>query len=129
MAQQMTKLTGSEPQALAETEERLRVAPPVDIFENDEELLLHADMPGVTSDALEISFDRGQLTISARRETTEEKNSLRSEFQPADYYRRFAVPPGVDAQKIRAELQNGVLQLHLPKSAALKPRQIPVRGE
>jgi len=128
MAREMTQLKTAEPQSLAQAEERPRAAPPVDIFENEEELLLHADMPGVTSEALEISFDRGQLTISARREDTESKNPLRTEFQAADYYRRFAVPPGVDAENIRAELKNGVLQLHLPKSAALKPRQIPIRG-
>jgi len=118
-----------EPQSLTETAERPRVAPPVDVFENADEILLHADMPGVETKDLDIAFDRGELTLSARREDGSQGTALRSEFRPFDYYRRFAVPPGVDAAKIRAELKHGVLQLHLPKSEALKPRQIPIRGE
>lgn len=128
MANETVTLT-KEPQSLTQSEERPRVAPPVDVFENADEILLHADMPGVETKDLEVSFDRGQLTITARREGNGDGNALRSEYRAADYYRRFAVPPGVDAAKIRAELKHGVLQLHLPKSDALKPRQIPIRGE
>jgi HSP20 family molecular chaperone IbpA len=50
------------------------------------------------------------------------------EFRDCEYRRRFAVPGGIDAAKISAELKDGVLRLHLPKSDALKPRQIAVRS-
>jgi len=127
MASDTTKLTTQEPQPLTPTEQRARVAPPVDVYENADEILLYADMPGVDGNALELSFERGQLTLSARRDSEQTGRDLRSEYRAGDYYRRFAVPPGVDAGKIHAELKNGVLHLHLPKSDALKPRQIPVR--
>jgi HSP20 family molecular chaperone IbpA len=128
MAAETSKLMNPEPQSLNDVESRPRVAPPVDVYENSEEILLYADMPGVDGSALDLSFDRGQLTIHARREGGSSGRELRSEYQASDYYRRFAVPPGVDASKIHAELKNGVLHLHLPKSDALKPRQIPVQA-
>jgi len=127
MAQESIALS-KEPQSLTPTEDRAHVVPPVDVLENADEILLHADMPGVETKDLEISFDHGQLTLSARRDVVSEGRPLSSEFRAYDYFRRFAVPPGVDAAKIRADLKDGVLQLHLPKSEAFKPRRIPIRG-
>jgi len=69
MASDTTKLTTQEPQPLTPTEQRARVAPPVDVYENADEILLYADMPGVDGNALELSFERGQLTLSARRDS------------------------------------------------------------
>ena len=102
--------------------ERPTYAPPVDIFENKDEILILADVPGVTTEGLSIHLDRDQLTIDARRPvgTTGE--------EAFDYRRTFVVPHGIDADKIGAQLQNGVLRLVLPKPAALKPRQIEVRA-
>jgi HSP20 family molecular chaperone IbpA len=53
---------------------------------------------------------------------------VRWEYRDAIFERRFAVPNGIDASKINAELKDGVLKLHLPKSEAVKPRQIPVQA-
>lgn len=93
-------------------------APPVDIYENKEEILIQADVPGVTKDDLAIHLDKDQLTIEAHRPKG---------VDPAfDYRRTFVVPRGIDAENIGASLQNGVLTLKLPKSASMKPRQIAV---
>ncbi len=108
-------------QRTEKTSQRASVAPPVDIYENKDEILIVADLPGVATEALTINLDREQLTIDARRE----KGPAGDEA--VDYRRVFVVPHGVDADKISAKLQNGVLRLALPKPAALKPRQIAVR--
>jgi len=122
-------LVRSEPQSLVQSDQRQTVAPPCDVYENGEELLVMADLPGVASNALEINFDKGELTIYARRADVPPQGTLLgAEFRSTDYRRRFAVPAGIDAGKIKAELKSGVLLLHLPKSEALKPRQISVKA-
>src|SRR5687768_5965010 len=97
----------------ADAREKLRetpvVHPAVDIYENGDEVLLVADVPGVANDQVTIHFDKGQLTIEGRRAETVQ--GLAGGF---DYRRTFAVPQGIDADKISAELTSGVLQLHLP---------------
>lgn len=100
------------------TRERPLVAPPVDIYENAEELLVVVDVPGVTRENVTIDLNRDELTILARRPPEGR----------CDYYRRFLVPEGIDADKIGAELSRGVLRVHLPKSSSLRPRRIEVRA-
>jgi HSP20 family molecular chaperone IbpA len=102
--------------------ERPTVAPPVDIFEDKDQILILADVPGVTPEGFSIHLDRDQLTIEARR-----PRSAAGE-DAFDYRRTFVVPHGVEADKIGAKLQNGVLHLTLPKPAALRPRQIEVKA-
>ncbi len=122
-------LARSESQPLVQSDQRPTVAPYCDVYENNDELLVVTDLPGVTSDALDINFDKGELTISARRNVLPENAIfLGAEFRNCDYRRRFAVPAGIDAGSIKAELKLGVLWLHMPKSDALKPRQIAVQA-
>jgi HSP20 family molecular chaperone IbpA len=109
-------------------EQRPTTAPFVDIYENTDELLVVADMPGVAKDKMSINFDKGQLTIEGRRAATTASGLLAAEYRPVDFHRTFLVPQGIDTDKISAELQNGVLRVHLPKSASLKPRQIAVKA-
>ena len=107
---------------------RQTVAPPVDVYENRDEFLLIADMPSVNKDDLRIHLDKGQLTIEASRAATNGGTVLASEIRAVDYRRAFSVPQGIDVEKVSADLTDGVLQVHLPKSAAVKPRQIQVRA-
>jgi HSP20 family molecular chaperone IbpA len=121
-------LVRSEPQALAQSDQRPAVAPACDVYENNDEVLVVADVPGVTAEALNVNLDKGELTIAARRDiSTKDETFLGVEYRDCEFRRRFAVPSGIDAGKISAELEDGVLWLHLPKSEALKPRQIAVR--
>ena len=78
-----------------------------------------ADLPGVGKDDIGVHLEKNQLTIRGKRVF---------EGRAFDYLRTFVVPNGIDADKISAELANGVLRLTLPKSAALKPRQIAVKA-
>ncbi|KYF67082.1 Hsp20/alpha crystallin family protein [Sorangium cellulosum] len=105
-------------------QQRPAVPPAVDIYENAEELLVVADLPGVTQDHLAIRLEKGELSFEGRRTDAAERE--RSADNLPDFRRSFVVPQGIDSDKISAELQAGVLRIHLPKSAALKPRQIPI---
>jgi HSP20 family molecular chaperone IbpA len=107
---------------------RPATVPPVDVYENAEHLLLVADLPGVSKEALNVSIDKGQLTIEGKRAASPPGNALSTEFRARDYRRTFAVPSGIDATAITAELDRGVLRLTLPKSAALKPRKIEIKA-
>jgi HSP20 family protein len=128
----MSRQTGivkREPQSLVQSDQRPVIMPACDIYENDDEILVVADVPGVTADSLDINLEKGELTLEARRETSGQAGTfLGVEYRDCDFRRRFAVPGGIDADKINAELREGVLHLHLPKSEVLKPRQIPVQA-
>ena len=104
------------------------MAPPVDVYEDTQELLLVADLPGVAKDAVRIELEKGLLTIEGRRPTPTVGEQVAGEYRIADFQRVFSVPPGIDATKIDAELSGGVLRVRLPKSEGVKPRRIEVRA-
>ncbi len=106
----------------------LTVTPSVDIFENDDEILLYADMPGVEKDAIAINLENGSLTINGHRTVAADGEAQFEEFGEVEYERAFSVPQGIDINKVKANMNNGVLSLHLPKSEAVKPRQIEVQA-
>jgi len=108
--------------------ERPAIPPRVDIYENREEFLLVAELPGVKGEGLSINVENAELTLEATRSSSAAGALLFSEHRDADYRRSFVLPQGIDRERIDAELKNGVLRLHLPKSDALRPRQIPVRA-
>ena len=108
--------------------ERPVVAPPVDVFENTDEYLVVADVPGVAQDQLEIHLDDGKLTLFARRsDRFADATPKLHEHRAFDFRRSFALPEDVDVEKTDAKLEGGVLTIHVPKAAAAKPRRIPVR--
>jgi HSP20 family protein len=107
--------------------QRMTVAPLVDVYENQDELLLLADVPGATKDGINVHLDKGQLTIEARRPDETTGSPVAAEHRPCDYFRVFSVPQGIDASKIDAQLNQGVRRLRLPKAEAVKPRRIEVK--
>ncbi|HEX2570775.1 MAG TPA: Hsp20/alpha crystallin family protein [Polyangia bacterium] len=104
------------------------VAPAVDIYENAEEILLVADLPGVTEEGLVVRLEKDQLSIEGRMDLPQPGTALATGFRAVDYRREFVVPKGIDADKIAATLKLGVLRVKLPKVPALKPRQITVQA-
>jgi HSP20 family protein len=103
--------------------------PRVDILESENELMLLADMPGVKPDGVDIRFENGELIIHGRcPERHPGTDFLLQEYGVGDFYRVFTVSESIDAGKISAEMKNGVLTVHLPKAAAVKPRRIEVKG-
>ena len=104
--------------------------PAVDIIEEDDELLLLADVPGAAAENIDINYERGLLTLHARVEPRqgEDTDYLLREYGVGDFHRSFQIGEGIDADKIHAEIANGVLTLHLPKTATLKPRKVQVKA-
>lgn len=103
--------------------------PRVDIVETQDELQLFADLPGVESSDVDVRFENGELAIhgccAARQEGA---NYLSCEYGIGDFYRTFAISEQIDSDKISAELKNGVLSVHLPKSEKAKPKRIAVKN-
>jgi HSP20 family protein len=103
--------------------------PRVDILEAKDELVLYADLPGVEPGNVDIRFERGELSIHGKCQPRQERvNFHLSEYGIGDYYRSFTIGEAIDANKISAELKDGVLTVRLPKSEAVKPKKIEVKN-
>ena len=104
------------------------VIPPANIAATDNEYLVEVEMPGVNKQGLEVTVEGNELTIIGRRASDVPEGELcYCESPQADYRRVFELGPDVDTSKISAEMQQGVLKLHLPKSERAKPKQIEVK--
>jgi len=102
--------------------------PAVDIYETENEVILMADLSGVTADNLSIDLRENTLTLSgeiAPFETADEED-IAIEYEVGRYFRQFTISEVIDQEKIKADLKNGVLQLTLPKAEKTKPRKITV---
>lgn len=115
-----------------QTRDRQVYSPQVDIIEKDNGLLLLADMPGVKAADIDIQYEDGQLTIYGKVEPRQDDSKtsyLLHEYGVGDFYRSFRIGDGIDVDSIRAELKNGVMTLHLPKTEAFRPRKIAVQAK
>ena len=115
--------------AQVDKERGLTLTPRVDILETDDELLLHVDLPGVKPDGLDIRFENGELFLHGRRAQRRTGKPWLWEYETASFQRTFRVAENIAADKISAELKNGVLTVHLPKAEAVKPKKIAVKGK
>jgi HSP20 family molecular chaperone IbpA len=105
------------------------IQPPVDIFEQGDGLTVVADLPGVTAEDLDVRVEQGILTLQAKAKTVLPGEPYYQEYQLVNFFRQFQLSDQVDVGNISADLKNGVLSLHLPKSEAAKPRRIQVKAE
>lgn len=105
-----------------------RVAPFIDIYENDERFLVHADMPGVRPDGLTIEVENGQLVLEGAPAPLPEGSPLDAAIEPITYARTLRLPRSIDTEHISAKIEHGVLTLELPKREALRTRQIHVQA-
>lgn len=105
--------------------------PAVDIREEENRYVIHADIPGVAAKDIDITMENGILSIKGERkdETTEERNGYkRVERVRGTFYRRFSLPDTADAERIEARSKDGVLEIVLPKHEKVQPRRITVNG-
>ena len=104
--------------------------PPVDVYENDDGIVLSADMPGVTKEGLEVVVDKNVLTIKGSMADIipHDIKPLYAEFGAREYERAFTLGPDVDAHRIEASMSAGVLKLFIPKSEDVRPRKIEVKA-
>ena len=110
-------------------ERQLRtVRPRVDVYEDETQVTITADMPGITHETAGIDFNRGLLTISGTYDQppTESYDLLWAEFEPVQYQREFQLSDHMDIEKARAVVKQGVLSITLPKHEAAKVRKIEI---
>lgn len=103
--------------------------PACDIQETAGHHVMHFDLPGIKQEDIQIEMNNNQLIISGERKTDnhyEDSNVQRVERSFGRFQRSFTLPQNVDAQKIEANYENGVLTLVLPKTEEAKPRQIKI---
>ncbi len=129
-----TEMTGTSEKIPAETPETMaggRIYRPVtDIVETDQGVTLYMEMPGVTSENVDITLEKRILTIRGRTNppTPEKLNLVYAEYGAGDYERAFTLSEDFDPDRIEAAMHNGVLTVTLPHAEAAKPKKIAVKG-
>jgi len=125
----------TEKQELAETgaertRDRLAFVPRADVYEAGEAIFVVADVPGVDENSLDITLEKGVLTINGYVEPAypEGHNLAHCEYRVGDFVRAFTLSDQIDQGKIEATVSNGVLRLRLPKVAEATPRKIAVKA-
>jgi HSP20 family protein len=103
-------------------------APPVDIFETENELVVKVDLPDLEEKDIDVRVENNMLTIRGERkfDDVHEDNYLRVERVYGSFMRSFSLPNTVSSENIRAEYHNGVLTLHMAKLEESKPKQIKI---
>jgi HSP20 family protein len=107
-------------------------APAVDIKEENDKFVLHADIPGVKPEEIEVSMENGVLTIKGEKKTeanTEREGYKRVERTYGSFYRRFSLPDTANSDAINAKSKNGVLEIVIPKRESVKPKKINVTAQ
>jgi HSP20 family protein len=105
-------------------------APPVDVEETEKEYLIKAELPEVRKDDVKVQMLDGVLTIEGERK--QEKEEKGTKFHKVErsygkFVRQFSLPSEIEAAKIQAEFKDGMLNVHLPKTAMAKPKTIDVK--
>jgi HSP20 family protein len=106
-------------------------APAVDVQEKDDEYLMEVELPGLTDKDIELNVEDNILTLSSKKEekTEEKKNGyVIRERRNHEFARTFVLPAEVDREKIKAEFNNGLLVVNIPKKPEAKPRRIDVKS-
>ena len=104
--------------------------PRADVHENDNSFIVHLDLPGVDKNDVKVKFEDDTLVVSGERKqesTTDEKNFHRVERVYGSFTRSISLPKQVNAEKVSATFKNGVLEINLPKTEEVKPKEIEIK--
>jgi HSP20 family protein len=129
LQEQLSRMFGEVPERTGEESNLTAWAPPVDIYETENELVIKADLPEVNQQDLDIRVANNILTIRGERKFEKkvgEENYLRMERAYGSFSRSFSLANSVNSEEIKADYQNGALTLHIPKREETKPKQIKV---
>jgi len=130
MAETKDMVDVSQPMTWDEALERESwIAPLVDIYETKDDYFLTAIMPGVNKENVKIKLEEGHLVIMGRINFNDIVNRkyVLQESEIGNYYRRFKISDSVDESKIDAKLENGILNVKLPKHERVKPKTIEIK--
>lgn len=106
-----------------------RVSPATDILEREDGFYVYMDLPGVRREDLTIDINENELTVTGRalQGASDKESFLEVQFGPGEYVRAVSLSDRVDRDRIKANLKDGVLTVHLPRLEKLAPRRIPVQ--
>ena len=126
----MPKQEVIEAEEMERTRDRRCYIPKTDIFENKDEIVLIADVPGVSEESLDITLEKNILTINAYVDDIAPEGFKRiySEYESGDYTRSFKLSDEIDQAKIKAVVSNGELRLTLPIAEPAKAKKIKVKA-
>lgn len=103
--------------------------PPVDIYEDEDSVIIKAELPGVDQKDIEVKIDNSTLTLRGERkhdQSVKKENYHRIERYYGSFQRSFSLPATIDQEKVRANCDKGVLTITLPKKEEVRPKQINV---
>jgi len=106
--------------------------PALDVFEKEDRFVVKAELPGMKEEDIDVSVVGDTLSIKGEKKTeteVKEEDYYRCERSYGSFYRSIPLPPNVDANKIEASFDDGVLEVALPKSAKVKPKKIAVSAK
>jgi HSP20 family molecular chaperone IbpA len=104
-------------------------SPDVDIFASDDEVVFAVDLPGVGKGDVAIEVDEtNTLVIRAKNTHTEPEGAVVRQYRTGDYYRAFQITDDYDKDRVSAKLENGLLEVTVPKKEAAKPRRIEIKA-
>ena len=107
-------------------------APPIEVFEKEDKFVVKAELPGMKEEDIDVSVVGDTLTVKGERKTeteVKEEDYYCCERSYGSFFRSIALPSTVDAKKIEASYENGVLEVSLPKAAEVKPKKISVSAK
>jgi len=104
--------------------------PDVDILENEDAYVIYADLPGVDEKTVDVRLEQGTIALDAQLATLPETgwHPLHAEYRVGSYHREFRISDGIDSSGVSAKMNNGVLELRLPKIEEHRPRVIPIQA-
>lgn len=131
MSQDITARAEPTPPGTPAPGEPMVFTPPIDIFETDDGLVLHADLPGVTVETLELQVQDNKLTLFGKVSPAVPDGAqlIHQEYHVGNFLRSFILSDEVDHERITARMNQGVLEVFLPKAARTEPRRIQVNSE
>jgi len=126
------KTVATKPENAIQSGEQTRsdaryVAPPVDIYEAGEQLVVVTDLPGVDKESISVDVKDGILTLQGSPKLAAPGTAIYREFELVNYYRQFELSDVVDIEKITADFKHGVLKLILPKAERARTKKIDVQ--
>lgn len=107
------------------------IVPQTDIYEEDGQLVMKTELPGVSRESLDITLVGDTLTIRAERKEDLPKNARHhaQEMRHGQYFRSIVLPYRVKEAEISATLNNGILEVRLPKAEVMKPKKVKIEGQ
>jgi len=125
----MNNVTRTTPENPTLARQEAALLPPVDVIEDSTGITLYADMPGVPKDKLQLRVDNDQLMLEGEivLPLSQGLESAHAEVSLSRYRRAFTLSKELDADKVSAELSQGVLRVRIPKAAHAQPRRVEVR--